>query len=235
MLFAHFSARIRGSSLGELVERKITMAVEIINLCPEKTNIVATATLTQGQKGQLERAGAPFRIGASYILVPQVHHTQEYNIGGKSVKSNRFLLAEMHDGAVRNVRTISISKLLSWFWYGEEDNTEPAVKGSINSDGIWVTDKAKTRGKKRPVVKGKLPVIVDGNGIVREAVALHCDGCVLGYTPEYSDGKYLVKGDQLILKEECFPTFTVGHDVPPIETIQEAIRTGSKQFEPFLK
>lgn len=234
MLFAQRSARIRVSSLGELVERKHKMAVEIINLCPEKTNIVTTATLTQGQKGQLERAGAPFKIGASYILVPQVHHTQQYNIGGKEVRSNRFILAEMYEGAVRQVRTISISKLLSWFWCGEEDNT-PIVKGAINSDGIWVTDKAQTKGKKRPVVKGKLPVVVDGNGLVREAVALHCDGCVLGYTPEYSDGKYLIKGDQLMLKEDCFPTFTVGHDVPPIETIQEAIKEGSKQFEPFLK
>lgn len=168
------------------------MAVEVVNLCPEKINLVDDVKITsKSLKTMLEGAGIPFNVGANYVLVPQLNHAQQI---GDFPASKRFVLVEVENGSVKAIRTISINALTQRvLGIVEQGKDAPVIKAKLDN-GVHRPDGYKGYV---PTVNSPLPLSItsDSRAFVANPVTIKAVGRKDCYVPEFEEknGAYDMK------------------------------------------
>ena len=164
------------------------MAVEVIDLCPEKVNLVDNVKITsKGLRSFLEGASLPFNLGSRYVLVPQLNHAQKTPYEGKY--SQRFVAVEIVDGEAKSIRTILLSNLSARvLGFVESGVDAPEVKVRKNEAGLYRPDGAKYT----PCVNQRLPLdfTPEERGRIYAPCTLVAKGVKECYTPRFE-----AKGD----------------------------------------
>lgn len=236
--------RINPATKKNLLLGSEIMAIEIVNLCPEKLNLVEDPKdlLISKSLKQLLVAGIPFRTGCEYIIPLQLNHATKFTIQGKDVISPRFFLAEFDSERVTAVRTVSVRELESEFYLPELVDgklTAPKIKAKVASTGGWTVDKSSIVTPKVSTVTGALPV-VDNNSRAQVIVATRLKylGRVDGYTEKFiqTNGKWqlAVKDGFVELMPQRYHRFEVLGEVKDIQDVLTKMKSGTPECTNYL-
>lgn len=213
------------------------MAVEIINLCPEKIQLSNNTNISKGMEKMLTRNGMPLTLGGKYLVLPQLNHTQTFNIDGKDVLSHRIILAELDtNNKVVAVRTVGISEINAWFY-----NNEPVVKAHIDAEGTLQVDSS-TEKKRTAVQGGRLAFTVEGlRAKVIEPAVLEFTGRVSGHVEKWVNegGRWMISlnGDQVEFTTRRINTFNkVDHRISreDMEAARLAVKKGFPNGDTYI-
>lgn len=210
------------------------MATEVINLCPERVTMSnETEIKSNSLKNMLERAGIPFNVGSTYILLPQMNHAQKFD--GFENPSQRFALVEVVNGEAKAIRTVTVGSLMQRVFGKVASGEAPRIKTRL-VNGLNRPEGAKYVS----CIDQQLPLSLESNrAVVSSPVALKAEGRHECYVPTFEDmggGRY-----DMLAQDGFLVLDTARHNFWSVESAQaKDVQVAKKalaasQWATFLK